>query len=644
MIETGSGRIIEFNDVAYKTLGYTREELGNLTIYDIDSSVNNRSIIKRREGYKKGTRVFETVHKTKNGDLKNMLINYIPIEVDGKRFIQSVHIDITKQRKTEIALKESEERYRTIIDMIPEGIIIVEKGIVLFVNNAYLKMMGLSSIEDVTGKHVSEVLKSISVEGGDEPVMAHEINNNIPRDNFDLCFIFPDGRRLFCRIHSATIDYMGKPVILNVLHDITKEKEREVEPVSREKRFREIVENSKDAIFISDFENNIIEANRHACDSLGYTREELLSLTMMDVDVGGKLEENIKVLDQLAPGVPVTKEGTHRRKDGTTFPVEIRLSLYESGDSELVCGLVRDITERKEAEKKLKEAIKTAEEASKYKSEFLANMSHEIRTPMNGVIGMAGLMMDTPLNSEQKEYLDTIRESADSLLSIINDILDFSKIEAGKLDLEILEFNLRNSIAEVMDLPSINAHKKGLEFAYYIDPDIPSHIKGDPGRLRQILVNFINNAIKFTNKGEVIVNAVLEGETASHVTIRFEVKDTGIGISENDIKRLFHSFHQVDASTTRKYGGTGLGLSISKNLAEMMGGKVGVESELAKGSVFWFTAVFEKQQNARDAEHTIPEDIRGKRVLIVDDSISNSGKIWLSGRCSSQWGGSGQGA
>ena len=623
MIEASTGKIVEFNDVAHENLGYTREEFSKLTIHDVDSSVNESSISERRGKNENGSHVFETVHKTKNGQLKNMLISYVPVEINGKRLIQSVHIDITKQRKTEIALKESEERYRAIIDMIPEGIIIADKGRVLFVNKAYLKMMGLSDTKDIIGKHISEALKSVAVEGEDESLMAREVNNNIPRNNFVLCFTIPDGRKLFCRIHSATIDYMGKPVILNVLHDITKETERENELVSREKRFKDIVENSKDAIFITDFDANIIDVNQYACDNLGYTREELLGHSVDNIDVSGKIEENLIHLDQITPGVPVTREGVHRRKNGTTFPVEIRLSLYESGDRKLICGLVRDITDRKHSEEMLKEAIKTAEEASKYKSEFLANMSHEIRTPMNGVIGMTGLLLDTPLNNEQTEYAHTIRKSADSLLSIINDILDFSKIEAGKLDIEILDFNLRNAIGEVMDLPSVNAHEKGLEFAYYIHHDIPSLLKGDPGRLRQILINLVNNAIKFTEKGEVFTTLTPEKETDKNVTIKFTVKDTGIGISQSDAAILFQSFQQVDSSTTRNYGGTGLGLSISKRLAEMMGGEIGVESELGKGSIFWFTAVFEKQPFAKEDDFMIPEEIVSKRLLIVDDSNTN---------------------
>ena len=623
MIDANSGQIIEFNDVAHENLGYSREEFEKLTIYDIDGGVNKRSISKRRKEKEEGSRVFETLHRTKNGDLKNMLISYVPLQVDGKRMVQSVHIDVTANKAVEMALKESEKRYRAMIDLIPDGIIIIDKGIILFANNAYTEILGLPSVDDIIGKHIAEFHKLSPTEVQDQETMARQIDNNIPRNNFVLNFARPDGKNVFTHIYSTNIDYMGKPVILSVLRDITEDKKREKEFIVREERFRDMVENSKDAIFITDFKDNIIEANQHACDSLGYTREELLSLSMLDIDNGIDPEETGKVLDQMVPGVPVTKEGIHRRKDGTTFPVEIRASLYESGDRRLMCGLVRDITERKRAEERLKEAIKAAEEASKSKSEFLANMSHEIRTPMNGVIGMTGLMLDTPLNNEQKEYLNTIRSSADSLLSIINDILDFSKIEAGKMELEILDFNLRNAIEEVMDLPALTAHEKGLEFAYHIHHDIPSLIKGDPGRLRQILINLTNNAWKFTERGEVIINLTLENETDSHVTVKFIVRDTGIGISQDNVKKLFKSFHQVDASTTRNFGGTGLGLSISKKLTEMMDGEIGVESEQGKGSTFWFTAVFEKQLNNEEEALLVPENIKSKRLLIVDDNKTN---------------------
>ena len=334
----------------------------------------------------------------------------------------------------------------------------------------------------------------------------------------------------------------------------------------------------------------------------------------------------------LADGDYAAKEVLYKRKDGSNIwgAVTVTVNRDEDGTA-FFDGTIIDVTERRKAEDALRQAMREAEAGSRAKSEFLANMSHEIRTPMNAIIGMANLLLDTPLQQQQHQYVEIVVSSAESLLTIINDILDFSKIEAGKMTLETHPFELSKLVNSVMDTTALSGHEKGLELTSTIDLDVPHRLQGDLGRLRQIMVNLVGNAIKFTRSGSVRIRVSLDNQTEEQATLRFRVTDTGIGIVASRLDNLFEAFSQADSSSTRRYGGTGLGLAISKRLVKLIGGSIGVKSEVGRGSTFWFSAPLEKLPGDEPIDtptptYTVRVDTKRRRrirILVAEDNATN---------------------
>ncbi len=410
----------------------------------------------------------------------------------------------------------------------------------------------------------------------------------------------------------------GKLSSIYILRDVTDQKKIETE-IRQQKRFVEaLVENSPVAIVTLDRNEGIISCNPAFEHLFGYSQAEILGKNIDSlVAPDNLLSEAHHYTSKLLEGGTVHGFGKRQIKSGEAIDVEIfGVPVVVDGETLGYIALYHNISE-------LEQARRDAEAADRAKSEFLANMSHEIRTPMNGVIGMVDLTLDTPLNPEQRDFLETARDSADALLVLLNDILDFAKIEAGRLDLDLIEFDLRSTVEGVATTMAQRAESKGLEMVCLIYHDVYSHLRGDPGRLRQVLVNLVGNAIKFTQHGEILIRVTREKEDAGHTTLRFSVTDTGIGIAKERQGAVFERFVQADTSTTRKYGGTGLGLTISRQLVEMMHGEMGLESELGKGSTFWFTAVFEKSTQEPEPALPTPMALQGMHVLGIDDNSTN---------------------
>ncbi|WP_158752108.1 response regulator [Acidobacterium sp. S8] len=515
----------------------------------------------------------------------------------------------------------AEERSRLILGSVNEGICGLDtEGLTTFVNPAGAKMLGYEP-DELVGQPLHAQVHFANPDGSEFLLDLCSMNKTArdgqPRVVVDEVLWRKDRSSFPVEYTVTPIRRMGQVVgSVVAFRDITQRRAAE----KRLQFTQHAVDNAADAVFwVNPSGGGIEYANEAACRTLGFRREELLGMNIADINPAVTIERLAEMMTQLREKHVLSWEGQHRTKDDRSFDVEITIFLADYLDRQMMVTNVKDITERKLAEAEIRRSKEIAEAATRTKSDFLANMSHEIRTPMNAIIGLTYLALKTELTRKQEDYLVKIKSAAQALLGIINDILDFSKIEAGKLDMEKTDFRLEDVLDNLSSIVSQKAQEKNLEFLISAQHDLPLNLIGDPLRLGQILINLVNNAVKFTERGEVVVSVGLEEQIGERVKLKFSVRDSGIGMTPEQSAHLFQAFSQADTSTTRKYGGTGLGLSISKRLVEMMEGTIWAESEYGVGSTFRFTAWFGVGTGVEHRKRFIP-DLAGIRALVVDDN------------------------
>jgi two-component system sensor histidine kinase/response regulator len=623
------GRVLEINRSFVEMFGYEASEVVGMPAVDFVAPGSREAVA--RHVFTGSPEPYEAIALRKDGTTFDAEIRGKSSVYRGRAVRVTAVRDITDRKRAERRLREAEHRYRALVEKAPAVVYMQEIG------GPDSAMYMSPRIEALTGYSPEDCkdpdLRWLMVHPEDRERMRFEDERPARPDEVvttEYRVLHRDGHTVWVRNESVVVEdeVTGSRYWQGFMLDITEAKKAEEALRKSEERYRLVARATDETIWDSDILADEQTWNGAVETMFGYRPEQRTSTAWWEDHIHPEDRERVLASADafLESGEEVwSEEYRFRRADGAYSTVVDRAYVVHDAEGmpTRMIGSMSDITGRKQYERELKEAREEAERANRAKSEFLANMSHEIRTPMNGILGMTELLLDTPLNEEQREFAETVRLSGQNLMMIINDILDFSKIEAGAMRLETINLGLRSTVEDVTVLLGGRAQDKGLELASLVEHDVPETLRGDPGRLRQILTNLLSNAIKFTDEGEVIVRVELLGEDEESATVRFEVSDTGIGISREQQQRLFLAFTQADASTTRRYGGTGLGLAISKQLVNLMGGEIRVKSEPGAGSAFSFVLTFGKQPEDVRPGRAVAKDLAGRRALVVDDNLAN---------------------